>query len=48
MTVNMERKKQRKKIEKLRTEEDKIVISSVTGENLELLKDLIWRKLKKL
>jgi GTP-binding protein len=35
----------RKKLNKLKTEEDKIMISSVSGENLKELKDLIWKKL---
>lgn len=41
-------KERRNEIEKLKTEEDKIIISSITGENLELLKDMMWKKLKKL
>ncbi len=36
------------KLEKLKLSEDKIIISSVTGENLEQLKDLIWKKLGQL
>ena len=36
------------KLEKLKMKEDKILISSVTGENLKELKDMIWKKLEKL
>ncbi|HMQ68944.1 MAG TPA: GTPase ObgE [Ignavibacteria bacterium] len=36
------------KIEKLKLKEDKILISSITGENLKELKDMIWKKLEKL
>lgn len=36
------------KLKKLKTNEEKILISSVTGENLKELKDMIWRKLKQL
>ncbi len=36
------------KLEKLKVKEDKILISSVSGENLSLLKDMIWKKLTKL
>lgn len=36
------------KIEKVKIDEDKILISSVSGENLDKLKDLIWKKLSKL
>ncbi len=35
----------RKKILKLKTDEDKILISAVSGENIKELKDLIWNKL---
>jgi GTPase len=40
--------KLKSKLEKLKTEEDKILISSVSGENLPALKNLIWKKLKQL
>lgn len=36
----------RKEIRELKTEEDKIMISSVTGENLDKLKDLLWKRLQ--
>ncbi len=36
------------KIQKLKMKEPKILISSVTGENLSELKDLLWKKLEKL
>ncbi|MEO8208937.1 MAG: GTPase ObgE [bacterium] len=36
------------KLSKLKLKEDKILISSVSGENLNELKDLIWKKLKQL
>ncbi|MCB0728194.1 MAG: GTPase ObgE [Ignavibacteriae bacterium] len=36
------------KLEKLKMKEDKILISSITGENLKELKDMIWQKLEKL
>ena len=36
------------KLQKLKTKEDKILISSVTGENLKELKDVIWKKLKQM
>ena len=35
----------RKKLEKLKTKEEKILISSVTGEGLENLKVMVWKKL---
>lgn len=35
----------KKKLQKLKMKEDKILISSVTGENLEELKDMIWKQL---
>jgi GTP-binding protein len=35
----------KKKLTKLNTEDDKILISSVSGENLKELKDLIWKKI---
>jgi GTP-binding protein len=35
------------KLEKVKTDIDKILISSVTGENLTELKDLIWKNLHK-
>ncbi|HMS64553.1 MAG TPA: GTPase ObgE [Ignavibacteria bacterium] len=38
----------RRKLEKLKMKEPKILISSVSGENLEELKDLIWEKLEQL
>ncbi|MBL8007787.1 MAG: GTPase ObgE [Ignavibacteria bacterium] len=38
----------RTKLEKLKTKEDKILISSVSGENLEELKVMIWNKLEHL
>jgi len=38
----------KKKLEKVKTKEDKILISSVTGEGLEELKVLIWKKLQQL
>jgi GTPase involved in cell partitioning and DNA repair len=37
----------KKKIARTKTDLDKILISSITGENLGELKDLIWKKLKK-
>lgn len=40
--------KLKSKLEKLKLDEDKIIISSVTGENLDKLKDMIWKKLKQL
>jgi len=36
----------KKKLVKLKTEDDKILISSVSGENLKELKDLIWKKIR--
>lgn len=39
--------KLKSKLEKLKTDADKILISSLTGENLPELKDLIWKKLDK-
>lgn len=36
------------KLMKLKMKEDKILISSVTGENLKELKDVIWKKLEQL
>ncbi|MCY7363552.1 MAG: GTPase ObgE [Ignavibacteria bacterium] len=36
----------RKKLDKLKLKEDKILISSVSGENLEELKVMIWKKLE--
>ena len=36
------------KLTKMKMKEDKILISSVTGENLKELKDVIWKKLKQL
>jgi len=36
------------KLQKLKTKEDKVLISSVTGENLKELKDVIWKKLKQI
>lgn len=36
------------KLNKMKMKEDKILISSVTGENLKELKDMIWKKLKQL
>ncbi len=36
------------KLGKLKMKEDKILISSVSGENLEELKEMIWKKLKQL
>ena len=36
------------KLNKMKMKEDKILISSVTGENLKELKDLLWKKLKQL
>lgn len=36
------------KLTKMKMKEDKILISSVTGENLKELKDVIWNKLKQL
>jgi GTPase len=36
----------KKKIARVKTDVDKIMISSVTGENLEELKDLLWKNLK--
>ena len=36
------------KLQKLKTKEDKILISSVTGENLKELKDVIWKRLKQM
>jgi len=39
--------KLKKKIEKVKTDEEKILISSITGENLTELKELIWKELKK-
>ncbi|HRE40461.1 MAG TPA: GTPase ObgE [Ignavibacteria bacterium] len=36
------------RIKKLKTKIEKIMISSVTGENLDLLKDLLWKKLEEL
>lgn len=38
-------KKLKTKLEKLKTSEDKILISAVSGENLQELKDMIWRSL---
>ena len=38
----------RKKLEKLKMKEDKILISSVSGENLDELKVMIWKKLEEL
>jgi len=38
-------KKLRAKLEKLKTNNDKILISAVSGENLLELKDLVWKKL---
>ena len=38
----------KKKLEKLKMKEDKILISSVTGENLKELKDLLWKKLREI
>jgi GTP-binding protein len=38
----------KKRIEDVKTDEDVILISSITGEHLGELKDLIWAKLKKL
>ena len=38
----------KKKLEKLKTDEEKIVISSVSGENLKELKDMVWRKLQEI
>jgi len=38
----------RKKLDKVKTKEDKILISSVTGEGLEELKVMIWKKLQQL
>ena len=40
--------KLKSKLEKLKLDEDKVIISSVTGENLDKLKDMIWKKLKRL
>lgn len=40
--------KLRMKIIKLKLKEDKILISSVSGENLDELKEMIWKKLKQL
>jgi len=40
--------KLKKSLENLKTHDDKILISSVTGENLNKLKDLIWKKLTQL
>lgn len=39
--------KLKKKIARVKTDIDKIMISSITGENLDKLKDLIWKKLNK-
>jgi GTP-binding protein len=36
------------KLNKMKMKEDKILISSVTGENLKELKDVIWKKLEQL
>ncbi|MBK8549928.1 MAG: GTPase ObgE [Ignavibacteria bacterium] len=36
------------KLQKMKMKEHKILISSVTGENLKELKDMIWKKLKQL
>jgi GTPase len=36
----------RKKLDKLKTSEEKILISSLTGENLKELKDMLWEKLE--
>lgn len=36
------------KLQRMKMKEDKILISSVTGENLKELKDMIWKKLKQL
>lgn len=36
------------KLTKLKMKEDKILISSITGENLKELKDMIWKKLEEL
>lgn len=38
----------KKKLEKMKMKEDKILISSVSGENLEELKIMIWNKLEEL
>ena len=38
----------KKKLGKLKMKEDKILISSVTGENLKELKDLLWKKLREI
>ena len=38
----------KKKLEKVKTKEEKILISSVTGEGLEELKVMIWKKLEQL
>lgn len=40
--------KLRKALEKIKTKEDKLLISSFTGENLDRLKDIIWKKLSEL
>lgn len=37
----------KKKLSRVKTKTDKILISSVTGENLDKLKDLLWKKLNK-
>ncbi|MCB0720709.1 MAG: GTPase ObgE [Ignavibacteriae bacterium] len=37
----------KKRIDEIKTNEDKIMISSITGENLNELKDLLWEKLQK-
>jgi len=37
----------KEKLKKVKTDTEKILISSVTGENLDKLKDLIWKKLHK-
>ncbi len=36
----------KKKLEKIKTDEDKILISSVSGENLKELKDIVWKKIR--
>lgn len=40
--------KLRTKLEKMKLKEDKILISSFTGENLQELKDMIWKKLEEI
>jgi len=36
----------RKKIQKMKMKEEKVLISSVTGENLDELKDIVWKNLQ--